>query len=357
MNAALSNTPERVLGWDLLRGLCAIAVATYHLLSWQNVAAIYTWGSYGVYLFFVLSGASLTYNYADSLNERKFSFTQFLWIRYMRLAPLYVAVMLIMLPWKLAKNGATTELAFDYISNATMSFGFYQPSTNAVVVGGWSLGIEAVFYLLFPVFMQAFRLRGGAWALFLLLSLTQMAWIGATLGRSGDYASNAVAYHHGPAFAAYFMGGCLLGMVRRRAPLSDGISGVKGLFVLTAGFGLFLLLNPSLAGDEITGWRGLMLFSFCFALVDFAGRLKLQHNVARLARLCGDATYGVYLLHPVLFFGLVYVILPRFSLVSPVEWTRAGQLALLLTVLLLSFVLALVSEKYFEKPMRSFRGR
>ncbi|RYY87902.1 MAG: acyltransferase, partial [Comamonadaceae bacterium] len=48
---------ERVLGWDLLRGLSAVAVATYHLLSWQQVAAIHAWGSYGVYLFFVLSGA------------------------------------------------------------------------------------------------------------------------------------------------------------------------------------------------------------------------------------------------------------------------------------------------------------
>ena len=49
----------RVLGWDVLRGVCALAVASYHLLLWLDIAALHTFGSYGVYLFFVLSGASL----------------------------------------------------------------------------------------------------------------------------------------------------------------------------------------------------------------------------------------------------------------------------------------------------------
>lgn len=93
---------ERVLGWDLLRGMCAIAVACYHLLLWQDVAALHTLGSYGVYLFFVLSGASLTYTYGDQLasrvTARKFSFSRFLWVRYLRLAPLYLVRMAVVLP-------------------------------------------------------------------------------------------------------------------------------------------------------------------------------------------------------------------------------------------------------------------
>ncbi len=31
---------ERVLGWDVLRGLCALAVALYHLLYWQDLRAL-----------------------------------------------------------------------------------------------------------------------------------------------------------------------------------------------------------------------------------------------------------------------------------------------------------------------------
>jgi hypothetical protein len=53
----MSDAPvERVLGWDVLRGLSALAVALYHLLYWQGVAIVYTYGSYGVYLFFFCRG-------------------------------------------------------------------------------------------------------------------------------------------------------------------------------------------------------------------------------------------------------------------------------------------------------------
>ena len=69
---------ERVLGWDLLRGLCAVAVACYHLLLWQDVAALHSFGSYGVYMFFVLSGASLAYTYGPRIAAHDFSFGDFL---------------------------------------------------------------------------------------------------------------------------------------------------------------------------------------------------------------------------------------------------------------------------------------
>ncbi len=63
MSAIDSAPPGRVLGWDLLRGICALGVASYHLMAWQKLADIHSIGFYGVYLFFVLSGASLTLNY------------------------------------------------------------------------------------------------------------------------------------------------------------------------------------------------------------------------------------------------------------------------------------------------------
>ena len=37
---APAHGPDRVLGWDVLRGLCALAVALYHLLE----APLRRWG-------------------------------------------------------------------------------------------------------------------------------------------------------------------------------------------------------------------------------------------------------------------------------------------------------------------------
>ena len=73
-----------------------------------------------MYLFFVLSGASLAYIYSDQLasrvTTRKFSFSRFLWVRYLRLAPLYLALMAVVLPWKLLKEGLSSGLALAPLS-------------------------------------------------------------------------------------------------------------------------------------------------------------------------------------------------------------------------------------------------
>ena len=342
---------QRVLGWDFLRGMCACAVASYHLLLWQGVTSIHTWGSYGVYIFFVLSGASLAYTYAERLSDKRFSLIDFLWVRYWRLAPLYLALMLLVLPFKLAKEGASKALIFEYLSNASFLFGFFNPSTHAVLIGGWSLGIEAIFYLLFPLLMLGFRKKGGGVLIFIILLALQTAWIYATVG-SGDYSMRAESYHQIPAFAAYFMGGCLIGVQRRNATPNKHQSFGVGLLLILSGFGLMLAINPDTQGQELVGWRGAVLTAMCFLLVYLAGKIDLTGRLANISKYLGDSTYGLYLLHPIIFFGLAYFVFPRLAVPPPTDWSLHAQCILLLLILTTGFVLALFSERLFEKPVR-----
>ena len=350
----VSMPAERVLGWDLLRGMCAFAVASYHLMYWQDIAAIHTLGSYGVYLFFVLSGASLAYNYADKFESGQFSFFSFLRVRYLRLAPLYLALMLVALPWKIVKGGPTFDLASTYLLNATFLFGFFNPSINASLVGGWSLGIEAIFYLAFPCLMLTFRsARLAAGTLILLLAI-QIGWIAVTLGQSGGEIQNFKAYFQAPAFVTYFMGGCVLGVAKRKGLLEAFNFKSMGLAVLFAGFAFMVLVNPAAAFDEILGWRGFILGTICLAMVYAASRMSVSGGLAKLAAYFGDATYGLYLLHPVLFFGLVQIILPHAGITNPSEWALYARLIFGCSVIGLAFWLALLSERYFEKPVRLY---
>lgn len=356
MNAPGDPGQGRVLGWDLLRGLCAMAVVVYHLLLWQDVAALHTFGSYGVYLFFVLSGASLTYTYSDRLQAGSFSFGQFLWVRYMRLAPLYLALTALVLPWKVLKEGATAALAGKVLLNASFLFGFHDPALNATLVGGWSLGIEAIFYLLFPVLAWLSLRAGAGLGVFGVLLAVQAAWIAGTVGAPGGYASNVIAYHQVPAFAAYFMGGCLLGQWRRSAVMPAWPASLV-LAAIALGFVLLALLNPLQAGDELLGWRGAACCALCFVLAGLASTLRLGRGYAAAAAHLGDATYGLYLIHPVIFFGLTFALLPRLGLQGPATWSMPARLVLLVLVAALAFLLALASERLFERPLRDWSKR
>lgn len=345
---------SRVLGWDVLRGLCALAVAVYHLFLWQDLASLHSFGSYGVYLFFVLSGASLAYTYSERFKQGQFSMAQFLWVRYMRLAPLYLTLLLMVLPWKLAKAGVTSTLLVNVALNASFLFGLNNPAATSMLVGGWSLGIEAIFYLLFPLMLAAAMGRIALVA-FALLAVIQAAWISHIVGLPGGYAAHAVLYHQVPAFAAYFMGGCLIGLGRRSTSSAALPTGLV-LASIVAGFVVLLALNPQRQGDELFEWRGAVLSALCFVLVWLAGGLDLRQRprAQMVAAHIGDSTYGMYLMHPVLFFGISFLVIPRMGLLPPEHWNLGARLLLTLAVVIVTFTLAILSERYFERPLRQW---
>jgi peptidoglycan/LPS O-acetylase OafA/YrhL len=349
------NSSQRVLGWDLLRGSCALAVSTYHLLAWLGIASLYTFGFYGVYLFFVLSGASLAYTYGEKIRLSQFSLGNFLLIRYFRLAPLYVTLMLLALPWKLTKEPVSAEFLFKVLSNSFFLFGLYNPATHSMLVGGWSLGIEAIFYVLFPLMMWSLHVRFAGWLLWTACLCLQAIWIATTVGTEVGDIADTVAYHQVPAFAAYFMGGCLIGWMRGRDERLLSMVFPAGVALVASGFALMFLVNPADAASALTGWRGLLLTSLCFIMVENAGRLKvIGVHTAMLAAWLGNATYGLYLLHPVIFFGLSYIVFPRLGISRPPqEWPLDERWLLIVGIILSSLILALASERYFERPVRT----
>ncbi len=353
VGAASGEGSGRILGWDFLRGLCAFSVAVYHLLYWHELAYLHTFGSYGVHLFFVLSGASLAYTYAGRFFGGRFSYAEFLFVRWWRLAPLYIALMLFVLPQLGLWQGPIQRLAYVVLLNASFLFGLDHAALLAILTGGWSLGIEFLFYLAFPLFMLALRSWRLAFAVFAALAAVQFIWVSRTVGAAFPPAIG-LNYYGVAGFAAYFMGGCMLGWWQRlgrpgeprwMAALSRPGAGL-GLIAL--GFALMLAFNPARQGEELLGWRGVVLASLCFVLVALAGGVGLQGRWSRAAQQLGDATYGVYLIHPVLYF----YVLPMLGLQAFKTGTTAERLTLSIVLLLATFVLALLSERCFEHPLR-----
>ncbi|HWI81256.1 acyltransferase [Ramlibacter sp.] len=346
---------QRVLGWDVLRGLCALSVAVYHVLYWQDVAALHTLGSYGVYLFFVLSGASLAYNYQGRLAGSGDAL-RFLATRWLRLAPLFLAacgLFLSLLAWR---NGAWADrLPLRLALNASFAFGGYDPVVWALPVGGWSLGIEFVYYLAFPLLLALLPRRAWWLTAFVALALLQWFWIGRTAGSADGYAASAVAYHQVPAFAAYFFGGCVIGAARRARDLAWSASAGAVVWLGTAA--LLLALNPVAAGDELMGWRGAILFLACFAAVFASGQVQVGPRLAPVARWLGDITYGCYLLHPLFFWGFAWMVWPRLAQAELSAASGLARAAVFAGVLVATCATAWASERWFEAPVRRWGKR
>lgn len=214
------------------------------------------------------------------------------------------------------------------------------------------MGIEAIYYLMFP--LLGFLVLRGKWffAVFPVLLLVQMWWVTSTIGSQGGYQENIVALHQPQAFVAYFFGGCFIGYLRRKE-IASSLSNQMVIALVASGFCAIAAINPADAGDELLGVRGVVGFVVCFFLVWLIGGLRLENTFAKAAEFLGDATYGLYLIHPVVFFGMAWVILPRAGWADPLSWSQGARWGLVLLVLAMAVVLALLSERFLEKPIRN----
>ena len=347
----MSAATDRVLGWDILRGLCALSVMVYHLLYWQDLATVSTLGTYGVYLFFILSGASLAYVYdAQAIGSLR-GFAAFIAVRWLRLAPLYVAVCALFLAMLAARNGQWVPGGAGLLAlNASFLFGAFTPAVTALGIGGWSLGIEFMFYLAMPLIVWVLPLPAWRLPVLALLVVVQWTWIDRTVGAVG-LAAASQAYHQVPAFAAYFFVGCLIGRARRHA---GPVLGLRWGLLAWGGMALLLLAcAPAVSGEELVGWRGLLLPLACVALVWASGRVAMSGRARAWAQWLGDITYGTYLLHPMLFFGFAWFVLPRWTPASVESLPLTVRLGILMAGVILSCLLAAASERHFERPLRA----
>ncbi len=353
--SAPDGSLDRVFGWDVLRGLCALAVASYHVLSWQDVAHFHTLGTYGVYLFFVLSGASLAYNYSGKM-RRAGDAAVFLFTRWLRLAPLYLLLCLVFVGVISLRNGQWLDLLPLRLSlNATFLFGAHEPVIWALLIGGWSLGIEFIYYLAFPILLIVLPRVLMSALLGAALCAVQWWWIQRTVGSEAGYLANSIVYHQLPAFVAYFFGGCVIGHWRRTHKLHVPMAAGVLVWLLTAL--MLFALNPREPGDELFGWRGPTLFLLCFAAVYASGQVDVAGRAKRVAQWLGDITYGCYLLHPILFFSFVWFALPQLGIAEAKDLPLAARWSVWAGVMAASCAGAIASERWFEAPIRRWGKR
>ena len=181
LRESVTHAERRVPGIDVLRGLCILAVVVHHInlrlrfdktdlgkLMGPAVNKVLFWsGYYGVRVFFVISGfliAGWSLKRWGRLNS--IDLRQFYVMRFARIVPCRVALLMLLSVLDRADvpqfiiNPQRASLSRALLAGATFHVNWLEAHHGYLPAGWdvlWSLSVEEVFYILFPLFCLLLR--------------------------------------------------------------------------------------------------------------------------------------------------------------------------------------------------------
>jgi peptidoglycan/LPS O-acetylase OafA/YrhL len=330
---------------DGLRAVAVVPVVLFH----AGVSGI-SGGFVGVDVFFVISGFLISQIIASEIGEQRFSLARFYERRVRRILPAFLFVtaitflasLILLLPQDLARFGDSLQAAS--LSGSNILFWlesgdyFANKSDLKPLLHTWSLGVEEQFYVVFPLLLMAVsRLRG--WRFLKLIAVISLVLSLALSVYATDHYSIA-AFYLLPTRAWELLAGTILAIgvvppLKRR--LHAEIVAALGLAAIVAGILLFNGATP------FPGWAAIAPVAGA-AMIIHAGSTSTQTLVGRLLstapmRWIGLISFSLYLWHwPLIVFTKYYFIEPSLGLMS--------------VVVALSFVLAYLTWRFVEQPLR-----
>ena len=334
---------SRIETLDWLRGLMALSIMFYHLTIWiiapqDSSSPLGRLGVYGVSIFFVLSGLSMAivYNkYIDSINKALKFFVR----RIFRILPLMIAAStLVILPEVLRSGKYDWWL---YFINITTLFGFIEP-TSYIPVGAWSIGNEMVYYALTPVIIIIYNYKKWAGNILLVICIGIGSLFAFYLMKPDMSISDQWALYVNP-FNNLFL--YVIGIAIYYNFKDITISPIVNIMILLIASALFCFLPYEGNQMSIVTGHGRIVFvllSSIIVLCFYKLKVNLPGFLSNILETFGIATYGVYLVHPIVYF-YVATFLNRFNI-------RSDELIYGM-VMVLTITISVISYKLFELRM------
>lgn len=180
---------SRLHGPDVLRGFAACGVVFFHVLYLSGIPinhlSMIVVGRFDFFvrLFFALSAFSIAYAYSNRLNSVD-ELKDFYFKRFRRIAPLFYFILLWGTAYSLYMHSQLPNF-YDYLLSATFVFPFVPGKHGSLVGGGWSIGIEWMFYAFFPILfatIRGYRSAFIAWLLFTTIAILGRNYFHSFLG-------------------------------------------------------------------------------------------------------------------------------------------------------------------------------
>lgn len=178
---------------DALRGFAACYVALFHLpfITFPSVKPP-AWfepfadsGMSGVSLFFVISAFTLCLSMSSRADEATPTLNYFI-RRFFRIAPLFY-IWIAIACFRDYTLFHKVHSAKDVLLNAVFAFNFSPSTVDGIPWAAWTIGVEMVFYLFFPLIFRTLDGFGKAILALCVTALIGICWERSFVGAGGDF--------------------------------------------------------------------------------------------------------------------------------------------------------------------------
>lgn len=390
--------PSRLSGADGMRAIAALAVVFSHLFQrlgqiglpeWLSfIQAVMVKGSFGVSIFFVLSGLLLSVPFwrAYLTGAPRPGIGHYARRRAARIVPGYWASLLVSFAVGLLIFPAAPEAVWRLIAGLTFTSGFHWMTFFPTESNGplWSISFEVVSYVLMPLAMIAMFALGrrgyrfsawfwvGVFALVLVLNQVVITVFQTdALGKGWQYgvtggAKEWIPFYNPVGFFAHFCIGVIAAGVivwwqvrgGRRLLRFDVIALVGGLSSI--GLIVYVAMTGPLEPEFMGNFQNQPYLFPMFAAAVAVALVGMAHSRLlgrlldnRFFRYTATISFGIYIWHYLLLHLMVYLTDGEFVYGNVHDPVRFAWLSA--TVLVLTYAVATLSWRFIEKPVLTSR--
>ena len=326
---------------DGLRALAVIPVILFHAGF-----ELFSGGFVGVDVFFVISGYLITTILIEDMQNKRFSIINFYERRARRILPALFFVMLICIPfawmWMLPtqmKNFSQSLVAISFFASNILFWkesGYFDvDAKEKPLLHTWSLAVEEQYYLLFPIFLilvWRFGKNKVFWMIFVMAAVSLM------LSEWGWRNKPDANYYLVVTRAWELLAGSIVAfMIHRRGDKNNNTLALIGLAAIIFSIFTYDKNTPFPSAYSLVPVLGtimIVLYAKKNSLVADLLSTKVMVNI-------GLISYSAYLWH--------------FPLISfaKIKLLNSNSVFLMLSLSIVSIIIAFISWKYIEKPFRN----
>ncbi|KQQ84907.1 hypothetical protein ASF73_00850 [Xanthomonas sp. Leaf131] len=350
---------NRLVFLDALRGLAALYVVLFHVMAMPTPAIspgslltpVVSAGGSGVALFFVISAFSLCYTMPRHAATGR-PLLSFYLHRFFRIAPLFYC----WLAFSLYRDGRGAHAGHPWTeiaANLSFSFNLVRGWEAGIVWASWAIGVEMLFYAVFPLLLVVVKSLSGA--LILALSTVVAAGLAAS-GLLGNIGTALIGDYgllrHLPVFA---IGLCTFFAYEKFSATHPSKAQQWGSLLIVASLlglaGATALLTMAVIGPAAC-WiaSGLMYALLLVGMSQSPPRLVVNTVTA----LIGKISYSIYLGHPV----VIAILIPVFRHIqNAIPNPALAYVACAAVTLMVTLPMASLTYRFIEAPAISLGKR